>query len=561
MSLSSRRFQADGFCKLKAIDVVCVLLLVAYFLHFALPSLSGGFNVDEMTNIYRHWQLGMLKSLWANVCFWKGYIRPGGALYYLPLYHFFSLNPRPYRVVQVAILTASIPMVYYLAWLLASSRSVAFLGVFAFCYHAQLANLVFIGSFIYDVLCGFFYFAALTYYIHIREKGRELRPVQVAVFLTLYICALNSKEMALTLPVIVLAYETFRCPHFSERKQFLRQNWRFATPALIAGLLTVPYIYGKTMGTDALARLPPYQPRYSWHHFVASNAKFVNELLYLYHVFFPKGVLGLFPKGVLILWAIVFIYAWLRRDCGLRLMACWVVITPLPLAFIYPRGGACLYIPLFGWAMIFGKAASDLIMLIWKLLLFFWQRLGAAAGRRLDRMPPLMVRVPATVLVASALAIFTERENQRFGLIPGLLSVGEKTAHVIQAFRSLDLHPSRGSMILLKPENRFYQNGYYPAFVACLIWNDHSLSIYVDDKEQGSIGPFGFASRPLTAQEIATMDYVISFDEFRAKLIRAPNENAARISSHTKSATRERYRKEGSTEARKTATEGEIHGE
>src|ERR1700741_226034 len=119
-ALGKRRFQATGFYRLNAIDAVCVFLLVAYFLHFALPSLSGGFNVDEMTNLYVHWSPGMLKSLWDNVCFWKGYYRPAGALYYLPLYHFFSLNPHPYRVVQVAILSASIPIVYYLALLLAS---------------------------------------------------------------------------------------------------------------------------------------------------------------------------------------------------------------------------------------------------------------------------------------------------------------------------------------------------------------------------------------------------------------------------------------------------------
>src|SRR6266478_8647244 len=104
--------------------------------------------------------------------------------------------------------------VYYLARLLACSRSVAFLAVLALCYHAQLADLVFIGSFIYDVLCGFFYFAALTYYIHIREKGRSLRSTEFAAFLALYICALNSKEMAVTLPVIVLIYEALRRPRF-----------------------------------------------------------------------------------------------------------------------------------------------------------------------------------------------------------------------------------------------------------------------------------------------------------------------------------------------------------
>src|SRR5258706_11368480 len=50
-------------------------------------------------------------------------------------------------------------------------------------------------------------------------------------------------------------------------------------------------------------------------------------------------------------WGLVFAYAFLRRDRLLRLMAFWVVITPLPLALVTIRGDACLYIPLFGWAM------------------------------------------------------------------------------------------------------------------------------------------------------------------------------------------------------------------
>ena len=78
----------------------------------------------------------------------------------------------------------------------------------------KLANLVFVGSFIYDVLCGFFYFAALTYYIHIREKEVYLRPLQLFGFLVLYVCALNCKEMAVTLPVIVLIYELLKCPRW-----------------------------------------------------------------------------------------------------------------------------------------------------------------------------------------------------------------------------------------------------------------------------------------------------------------------------------------------------------
>jgi hypothetical protein len=136
--------------------------------------------------------------------------------------------------------------------------------------------------------------------------------------------------------------------------------------------------------------------------------------------------------------------------------------------------------------------------------------LGEGAGTAADKMSPAIFRVFATVLVALGLAILTQWENQRFDRIRGLLSVGQGTSHFIQAFRSLDLHPPSGSRILLTPEKRFYQNGYYPAFVASLVWNDHSLRTYVAGQGQ------------LTEQQIIDMNYIISFSEFELKVIRGP---------------------------------------
>jgi hypothetical protein len=525
-SSDSLRRQQKGLYRPNAIDVLCVLVLIAYFIHFAVPSLAGGFSEDEMMNIYGYWRPGALEWLWANICFWKGIGRPAGALYYLPLYHFFALNPQPYRIAQVSILAASIPMVYYLARLLASCRSVAFLAVLALCYHAQLANLVFIGSFIYDVLCGFFYFAALTYYIHIREKGLSLRPMQWVGFLALYVCALNSKEMAVTLPVIILVYELLKYYHDSQRQELLRWILHDASPALTAGLITAIYCYNKIYGPKSwiVAGLEAYVPHYSWHRFTESNAHFLNELFY-HLVPIDAGM-------VLATWALVFLYAFMRRDRMLQLMAFWIVITPLPLAFIPPRGGACLYLLLFGWAMILAKIVADLITLLSKSFILVRQgmgidatrgtiiefaainhgrggAIGAVIGTAAGKMFAPIFRTFAPILVAFALAIFTQWENQAFR-IRTLLSVGQKTSHIIQAFRSLDLHPAPGSMILLRPRNRFYQNGYYPAFVASLVWNDHSLKIYIDDQNR------------LTEQQIAKMNYIISFNEFQGELIPTP---------------------------------------
>jgi hypothetical protein len=516
-----------------AIDVLCVIALLAYFLHFALPALSGGFSGHDMLNLYIYWLPGTLKSLRANICFWISFYRPGGALYYLPLYHFFGLNPQPYRIVQISILAASIPIVYYLARLLASSRSVAFLGVLGFSYHARLADLVFTGPYIYDVLCGFFYFSALTFYIRIREKGCLLRPVQCVGFLVLYICALNAKEMAVTLPVIVLTYEVLKFLHLWEWKQFARRNWRLVLPSLIAGILTAAYMYGKTHGANSLTQAKIYQVEYSWHRFTAANRHFIDEIFYQ---LIPNHI----APGVVLFtaWGLVFSYAFLRRDRLLQLMAFWVVITPLPLDFVTLRGDACLYIPLFGWAMILAKLVSDAITLISRFATVGkgkaevarqpaqlsegattnrvqWTPIEAPVAIVAGKMSSPMFRVFATLVVACGLAVFTQWENQRFDQIPALLNAGQKACRVIQALRSLNLHPAPGSMILLRGwpyrSDPFWANGWNNVFIASLVYNDHSLRIYHEGTNQ------------LTEQEVAKMDYIISVDEFHADLNHSPN--------------------------------------
>jgi len=123
-------------------------------------------------------------------------------------------------------------------------------------------------------------------------------------------------------------------------------------------------------------------------------------------------------------------------------------------------------------------------------------------------MSRVVFRVIATLVVASALAMFTQWENQRLK-VP-LLSVGAKTSHVIQAFRSLDLHPPHGSRVLLLLNEKLFQNKWNVFFLASLIWNDRSLRIWVEDANQ------------LAPQQQADVDYIILVGEFQAEVIRSP---------------------------------------
>ena len=52
----------------------------------------------------------------------------------------------------------------------------------------------------YELLCFTFYFAAFDYYLGFARRAISLQFRQWAIFLGLYICALDSKELAVTLP-------------------------------------------------------------------------------------------------------------------------------------------------------------------------------------------------------------------------------------------------------------------------------------------------------------------------------------------------------------------------
>ncbi|MGE5207990.1 MAG: hypothetical protein ACM3KL_01525 [Alphaproteobacteria bacterium] len=516
---------ANPSYQLKTLDAICIAVLVVYFLHFALPARHGGFRDDEMMNLWTYWYVGELQSLMALAKFWTPYYRPGGALYYLPLYHFFGLNPFPYRIVQISILTLTIPVAYYLVRLLASSRSVAFLAILTFCYHPAVANLVFVGAFIYDVLCGFFYLAALTYYVQLREQGIRLRPAQLSIFLLLYVLALDCKEMAVTLPIIILLYEFLKATRWSDCRAFLQWSLRYATPSLMAGAVTAIYLYGKVYGTGSLTKLDPYRPRYSWHQFLESNAKFLGEL------FFAGNAIT--PRTFWVFWAVLFIYAAVRRDRTIRLMAFWVVIVPLPLVFLLPiRGGACLYLLLFGWATIFAKVACDLVAVLSIAVTPVGQRTRVASRIRAgieganpsavrhadDRIGDSSrkisisgVRITILALLALCLATFVEWENRRVGNVSALLGIGQKVSHVIAAFDSLNLQPAPNSTVLLKVDDQLFHNKWHALFIASLVWNDHSIQIWIENLSK------------ITAAQRAKADYIILLTQSEATLIRSPN--------------------------------------
>lgn len=469
---------------------IAALAVAALFIGMSWRAVYVHLSSDEMMNIYWYWEPGAWKVMCANVLFWRKIMRPMGGLYYLPLFHFFGFNPWPYTIVRLALLLVDSLLLLRVAARLTGSLPAAMLAVLVVAYHPDLTSLTHNGSFIYDVLCAAFYFGALLFYMHCRDSDRRLTFRQGCAFLALYICALDSKEMAVSLPVIVCAYElldAFRgAAHIAERRRrFLVHVWPLAAAVIISAV----YIIFKTYGADGVAQIEAYHPVFTWKLFCQSNQRFLNAIFYT----------TLFrPWSVLAAWSVILYLALRNQDHRLLLLVVWVVVTPLPLAFIPPHGSGCIYIVLAGWGMIAAMACE-------------------ALARRIAREPALAglpERAVVTCLLGAALLYYVDRTaGLHDRAVRGYFRNGEKTWNQIEQARTFAMRPPHGSRIALL--NDPFPEGWDELFIIKLCWNDRSLQVFLQNQQH------------LSARELDRMDFVFDFPGGRLTRLYVPEEGRA----------------------------------
>jgi hypothetical protein len=462
--------------------IAAAALLAAFFWAFQGRALKSHFGPDEMMNIYGYWQPPLWKVLLANVSFWGTFVRPMAALYYLPLFHLFKLNPVPYTWVRIALLALNAVLFYKLAREISGSWWVAVLASFPVAYQAHLGNLSFDGAFIYDTLCATFYFAALLYYMRRRRASAHLSLGQGCVFLALYICALDSKEMAVSLPVVVLAYELLLKKPAAGLSNFVKQLW----PTLAAGAITAIFILGKALGAQSLTNLDAYRPVLTWARFSESTVRFFNTMFYSE---------GLTMEHAVTMWGVL-LFAGIaglvrrRRDPRWFFLWIWVLVTPLPIVFLPGRGAGLLYLVAAGWALVVAMLCRAVS---WRLVREMF--IGRAAR---------MAVMSLCLLGCASAYAYQTRIAHRYDVY-GYLLTGKYTADMIDQFKKLGLQPKPGSRIIFLSDP--FHGDYDMTFLAALAWDDHSLRIFQQSHDH------------LTDEQIAGMDYVLDYEggQFRLR--------------------------------------------
>ncbi len=173
-----------------------ILAAVFYSYRFAY------FTMDDFDNIYWARTQTLPSMMWHNLNPLSDFFRPFGMTIYWFLWKMFDLHALPYHLFAWALHAGNVILVYVLISQITGSRSGAALGVMLFGFRANFADVYWNFGSIFDLLALFLMLVTLWIYI---RKPLSYRSIVLIVLL--YLLAIRSKEMAITLPAVLMFYD------------------------------------------------------------------------------------------------------------------------------------------------------------------------------------------------------------------------------------------------------------------------------------------------------------------------------------------------------------------
>jgi len=323
----------------------------------------------------------------------------------------------------------------------------------------------------------------LVYYLRIRSLGRLPGAGQTVTFLALFLCALNSKEMAVSLPVMVLLYEwIYHRPAKQTWVAWLAWVRGPARVSLIAAALDAVDIYGKISGPNAMTNAAAYRPVFTLERVRAFQIGCLQDLFFSWNWAPGWG-------QILAILAILAFLAWRRAGRPvLRFLFWFLIVAPLPLEFLPGKRQACLVLPMVGGAAFVAVAFVDAVDAVARFV---------AKGLRL---PPLGGPLLAGLMVAAAVFVWVRDQygmRQSIGGEP-MTSVGSETWDLIQQLRASGFHPRPGSSAAFLDDPFVDRLDMYR--LARLWFHDSSVNVHA--AVQGALSP----------EELAKRDYIFTIE-------------------------------------------------
>lgn len=233
--------------------LILIITLVSFY-----PSLKNNFvNLDD--NLYvtenkaiRSVSLVNLKNI--STSFFITHYQPLTIFSYLLEYHFFKLNPFHYHLTNLLLHLLNCLLVFWLIYLISGKIWVSCLTALLFGIHPMQVESVAWISERKNVLYAFFFLSAMISYLYYLGKERNLKYYFFC--LGLFLLALLSKSMSMTLPLVLLVLDYFASRKinrtvFVEKIPFFVLSLIFGWVALWGGHLSKVFYYKCSYGLFA----------------------------------------------------------------------------------------------------------------------------------------------------------------------------------------------------------------------------------------------------------------------------------------------------------------------
>ena len=326
----------------RAVLIASLLLLTAYFAVPARPGLHAYFTQDDGGNLlhmHKYWENSLGAMVSASLRVVTGAYRPLGGIYYFVLYRLFGFNPAPFRIVALALMLGNVWLAFAVLLRLSGLVRAALFGAILMVNHPAVLELLYSSGTIYEILAFFFYFLCLLCYVSWRESAQRRGAALVswprlAAVLALTGAALDSKEMAMTLPVALLLIE---CIYFPPRGgSWSKTFWLLlhqSRAVLLTAALVIPTIAVKILTANPLSN----DPRYAAHTPAgAINAYRGYQRFLLYRNLYRGGLSA--PKLVAP-WIAMTAIAIVLRSRPMKFALAFLIMSMLPVCLIAPRSG------------------------------------------------------------------------------------------------------------------------------------------------------------------------------------------------------------------------------
>lgn len=303
-----------------------LLGIVLYSIWFLRSGFSAGLTHDDLMNTYRAWAADWRDLLLDNLFYFKpsSQFRPFPALLLKGWFGKFSFDLFPLRILCVSFLFLNAVLVGLITRKISHSDWAGGLAMLIYVFHWGWFSLYLSSGFIYDIFCAFF--CLLAFWCYLKDEWRF--RILATLF---YICAMNSKEMAVGFPVMVFFYEL--ALHFP-KIELKKLIW-----PLIYGVMTLPFIFFRVMSTQGLGNIHGYTVDPTLRHYLSQFGRYIRA--------WTHTEISLAGALVFILPLALFIVAFLVKE--LRI-ATWgflsFAVGILPVAtLIHPRNLDSIYVP------------------------------------------------------------------------------------------------------------------------------------------------------------------------------------------------------------------------